>query len=77
MTPLQLMNNDMATLMLSSKKIFEYWNDTVSDSMNKNLIMPMQRNWNAYIDEMNVRMKILMSAEAEIENAVKKIKMTI
>lgn len=74
MNPLQLMNNDMATLILSSKKLFTYWNDKVAEDMNNKLIMPMQRNWKTYADDMNVRMRILMTAETEIERAIKKYK---
>lgn len=70
MKPLQLMNNDMATLMIASQKIFEHWNDKVSERMKNDLLTPLQRNWKSYSDEMNVRMRILMLAENEIENEI-------
>lgn len=74
MNPLQLMNNDMTTLLLSSKKLFTQWNDKIAEAMENKLMIPMQRNWKSYIDEMNVRMRILMNAEAEIERSMKKYK---
>ena len=70
MNPLQLMNNDIVTLMMSSKKIFEHWNDKVADGMKNNCIASIQCNWKAYIDEMNTRMNIYMRAEKEIEDAI-------
>ena len=70
MNPLQLMNNDIVTLMMSSQKVFEHWNDKVADGMKNNCIASVQRNWKAYIDEMNTRMNIYMRAEKEIEDAI-------
>ena len=70
MNPLQLMNNDMATLMMSSKKVFEYWNDSEADGMKNNCIASIQRNWKAYMDEMNTRMNIYMRAEKQIDDAM-------
>lgn len=74
MNPLQLMNNDMATLILASKNIFQRWNDKVSDDLNNGLVVPLQNKWNSYNDEMNVRMKILMNAEAEMQDDIEHFK---
>ena len=74
MNPLHLMNNDMTTLILASKNIFQRWNDKVSDDLNNGLVVPLQNKWNSYNDEMNVRMKILMNAEAEMQTCVKQFK---
>lgn len=74
MNPLHLMNNDMTTLILASKNIFQRWNDKVSDELNNGLVVPLQNKWNSYNDEMNVRMKILMNAEAEMQTYVKQFK---
>lgn len=74
MNPLQLMNNDMATLILASKNIFQRWNDKVSDDLNNGLVVPLQSKWNSYNDEMNVRMKILMNAEAEMQDDIEEFK---
>lgn len=74
MNPLHLMNNDMTTLILVSKNIFQRWNDKVSDDLNNSLVVPLQNKWNLYNDEMNVRMKILMNAEAEMQAYVKQFK---
>lgn len=70
MNPLQLMNNDIATLMLSSQKVFEYWNDNVAEDMKNKCIESIQREWKAYIDEMNTRMNIFMKAELKIEQTI-------
>lgn len=70
MNPLQLMNNDMATLMLSSQRVFEHWNDNVAEDMKNNCIASIQREWNSYINEMNTRMNIFMKAELKIEQAM-------
>lgn len=74
MNPLHLMNNDMTTLILASKNIFQRWNDKVSDELNSGLVVPLQNKWNSYNDEMNVRMKILMNAEAEMQAYIKQFK---
>ena len=74
MNPLHLMNNDMTTLILASKNIFQRWNNKVSDELNNGLVVPLQNKWNSYNDEMNVRMKILMNAEAEMQTYVKQFK---
>jgi hypothetical protein len=68
------MNNDMATMILASKNIFQRWNDKVSDELNSGLVVPLQNKWNSYNNEMNVRMKILMNAEAEMQAYVKHFK---
>lgn len=70
MNPLQLMNNDMATLILGSRKIFEHWNDNVAEKMKSGCIENIQRDWNAYMTEMNNRMNLYMRAEREIEEAM-------
>ena len=56
--------------MMSSKKVFEYWNDSVADGMKNNCIASIQRNWKAYMDEMNTRMNIYMRAEKQIDDAM-------
>lgn len=70
MNPLQLMNNDMATLMMGSQKIFEHWNDTVAERMNTGCIENIRRDWNAYMDEMNTRMGIYMRAKQRMQEAM-------
>lgn len=70
MNPLQFMNNDMATLMMSSKKVFEHWNDKVADDLKNNCIANIQREWKAYIDEVNTRMNIYMRAEKKIDDVM-------
>lgn len=77
MNPLHLMNNDMTTLILASKKIFQRWNDKVSDNLNNGLVVSLQNKWNSYNDEMNVRMKILINAESEMQAYINKCKILI
>ncbi|MBR3758338.1 MAG: hypothetical protein IKK62_07925 [Bacteroidaceae bacterium] len=60
----------MATLMLSSKKVFEHWNDKVAEGMKNECIADIQRSWNEYIDKINTRMNIYMRAEREIDDAI-------
>lgn len=78
MNPLELMNNDMATLILGSRKIFERWDDDVAERMKSGCIESVQRDWNAYMKEMNDCMNLYMRAEREIDEAIseyeKKIK---
>lgn len=62
----------MTTLILSSQKVFEHWKDKVADDMKNNCITQIQRDWKAYIDEMNTRMNIYMRAELQIDNAMAK-----
>lgn len=62
------MNNDMATLIMCSQKIFEHWNDSVSNEMNNNCILSIQQKYNIYINEMNTRMNIYMRAEKQISD---------
>lgn len=74
MDALQLMNNDMATLLISSKQLFEHWDDKVANEVNNKLLMNIQKDWNSYINEINTRMKIYMRAEKNIIDAMKNLK---
>ena len=74
MDALQLMNNDMATLLICSKQLFEHWDDKVANEVNNKLLMNIQKDWNSYIDEINTRMKIYMRAEKNIIDAMKNLK---
>ena len=66
------MNNDMSTFMMSSQKVFEAWNDTVAESFKNHCINQIQRDWNNYLQEMNVRMNIFMRAEQTIDVEMQK-----
>lgn len=72
MNPLQLMNNDMTTFILSCGKIFEQWNDVVAESLKSKNLDNIQRNWNEYQNELNVRMRTYMHAEKEVDAAIDK-----
>lgn len=73
MNPLALMNNDMATLRMSSEKVFELWNDSVSTDLKKHCVEALQSRWNSYLTEMNARVNIYMRAEKEIDTIMKKL----
>lgn len=73
MNPLALMNSDMATLKMSSEKVFELWNDKVAESMNNNCISKIQSSWNIYLGEMNTRMNIYMRAEKDFDNLLNQL----
>ena len=64
------MNNDVATLLLSSQNVFEHWNDKVSENLKNSCIASVQRNWEAYLNEVNTRMRIYMRAEQRINEAI-------
>ena len=70
MNPLTLMNNDMATLILGSQNLFEHWNDQVAEQMKTGCIEKIQKEWNAYMDQINTDMRIFMRAERQIEEAM-------
>jgi hypothetical protein len=64
------MNNDIATLILSSQQIFEHWNDKVATTMKYNCIESIQRDWKGYINDTNTRINIFMKAEFQIDQAI-------
>ena len=64
----------MATLLISSKQLFEHWDDKVANEVNNKLLMNIQKDWNSYINEINTRMKIYMRAEKNIIDAMKNLK---
>ena len=70
MNPLHLLENDMATLMMSSKKVFEHWNDDVAEMMNDNCIAKIQQAWKTYVDQVNTRMNIYMMAEKKVNETL-------
>lgn len=74
MNPLGLMNNDMATLKMSSQKVFELWNDSVAEGMQSKCINVIQARWNAYLNEMNTRMNIYMRAERDVDSGMNQMR---
>lgn len=63
MNPIGILNNDMSTFMMATKKVFEAWNDKVVEGFKNHCVDQIQRDWNAYLQEMNIRMNIFMRAE--------------
>lgn len=74
MNPLGLMNNDMATLKMSSQKVFELWNDSVAEGMQSKCINVIQARWNTYLNEMNTRMNIYMRAERDVDSCMNQMR---
>lgn len=70
MNPIGIMNNDMSTFIMSTKKVFEAWNDKVAEGFKNNCVEQIQRDWNVYLQEMNTRMNIFMKAEKEIDKLI-------
>ena len=73
MNPLELMNNDVATLRMSSEKVFELWNDSVSERMKNHCLDMFHSRWNSYMSQMNTRLNQYMIAEREVTRMVKMI----
>lgn len=73
MDPLALLQNDMSRLIMQSNNIFETWKDNNSETMKTQCIGGMKQSYNSYANEMNVRMRVYMRAQKEIEEAMKRI----
>ena len=72
MNPIALLNNDMSTFLMASQQVFQTWNDTVSEGFKNNCVEQIQRDWNAYLQEMNNRMNFFMRAEKTIDEEMAK-----
>lgn len=72
MNPIALLNNDMSTFLMASQQVFQTWNDTVSERFKNNCVEQIQRDWNAYLQEMNLRMNLFMRAEKAIDEEMAK-----
>ena len=72
MNPISILNNDMSTFMMATKKVFEAWNDKVAEGFKNHCVDQIQRDWNAYLQEMNIRMNIFMKAEKAIDDEIAK-----
>lgn len=72
MNPITLLNNDMSTFLMASQQVFQTWNDTVSEGFKNNCVEQIQRDWNAYLQEMNLRMNLFMRAEKAIDEEMAK-----
>ena len=72
MNPIALLNNDMSTFLMASQQVFQTWNDAVSEGFKNNCVEQIQRDWNAYLQEMNLRMNLFMRAEKAIEEEMAK-----
>ncbi len=72
MNPISLLNNDMSTFLMASQQVFQTWNDTVSEGFKNNCVEQIQRDWNSYLQEMNLRMNLFMRAEKAIDEEIAK-----
>lgn len=72
MNPIGILNNDMSTFLIATQKVFENWNDKVAESFKDHCVGQIQRDWNAYLQEMNLRMNLFMRAEKAIDEEMAK-----
>lgn len=72
MNPISLLNNEMSTFVMSTKKVFEVWNDKVAEGFKNHVVDQIKNDWNAYLQEMNTRMNIFMKAEKTIDDEMAK-----
>lgn len=72
MNPISLLNNDMSTFLMASQQVFQIWNDTVSEGFKNNCVEQIQRDWNTYLQEMNLRLNLFMRAEKAIDEEIAK-----
>lgn len=72
MNPISLLNNEMSTFVMSTKKVFEVWNDKVAEGFKNHVVDQVKNDWNAYLQEMNTRMNIFMKAEKTIDDEMAK-----
>lgn len=64
----------MATLKMSSEKIFELWQDDVAASLKDKCVGTIQTRWNEYMNEMNTYTRNYMHAEKEIDKLMDQLK---
>jgi hypothetical protein len=57
---------------MASQQVFQIWNDTVSEGFKNNCVEQIQRDWNSYLQEMNLRMNLFMRAEKAIDEEISK-----
>lgn len=74
MNPLSMMQNDMATLTMSSQKVFELWNDKVSADLKTNCIEKLQDQWNRCLEQLNHEMNCYMRSEKEIDDTLRDLR---
>lgn len=68
MNPIGIINNDLSTLKMASEKLFEVWKDKVAEDMKHHCTDKIQQDWNACLQELNLRMNIFMRAEKKIDD---------
>jgi len=72
MNPISILNSDTSTFLMATQKVFDVWNDSVSDNFNQQCIEQLKRDWNHYIEQMNVQMRRFMLAERTIDDIISK-----
>ena len=72
MNPISILNSDTSTFLMATQKVFDVWNDSVSEAFNQQCIEQLKRDWNHYIEQMNVRMNYFMRAEKAIDYEMSK-----
>lgn len=71
--PLMLINNDMATMIMSSQRVFEEWRDNTAMHMKTDCVEQLQDVHKSFNDQMNTWMRIYMHAEQVIKEQMDRI----
>lgn len=71
--PLILINNDMATFIMSSRNAFENWKDNTSQRLNSECVEIIQNEYNSYINQMNINLRSYLMAENMINENFNKL----
>lgn len=71
--PLLLIQNDMADFIMSSRNVFENWNDSASHKFGSECVGRMQNDYKLYINQMNTNMRIYMRAEKRINEDMQRL----
>lgn len=71
--PLLLIQNDMADFIMSSRNVFENWNDSASHAFSSECVDRIQNDYKSYIDQMNTNMRIYMVAEKRINENMQRL----
>lgn len=71
--PLVLINNEMASMLMSSQQVFDYWKDNTAMHMKSNCIDQIQGTHQSFSNEMNNWMRIYMHAEKIISEQAERL----
>lgn len=72
MKQLRQLEEDVSTLRTSSQKVFDYWNDSVSENVKKECLDKILKKWQDVSCQINVQLKILEHAQKELNESLDK-----